>query len=107
MIKITLRQVNINLNASWAVSKLNDRSMKPFDQNPKLNTKTGKLNDNWHGKADLRSLKCKVNEFEWQTREFGREILYLELDSWYKEIIFCKTMVTLDIKKWFSVVKQW
>ena len=54
MIKITLRQVNINLNASWAVSKLNDRSMKPFDQNPKLNTKTGKLNDNWHGKADLR-----------------------------------------------------
>ena len=29
--------------------------MKLFDQNPKLNTKTGKLNDNnWLGKADLR-----------------------------------------------------
>ena len=39
--------------------------MKPFDQNFILNTKTGKLNDNWHGKADLRyELKCKVNEFE-------------------------------------------
>ena len=54
MIKMTPRQVTINLNASLAVSKLNDRSMKPFDQNSKLNTKTGKLNDNWYGKADLR-----------------------------------------------------
>ena len=51
---MTPRQMTINLNASWAVSKLNDRSMKSFDQNPKLNTKSGKLNDNWHGKADLR-----------------------------------------------------
>ena len=54
MLKMTPRQVRINLNASTAVSKLNDRFMKPFEQNPKLDTKTGKLNDNWHGKADLR-----------------------------------------------------
>ena len=43
MIKMTPRQVTINLNASWAVSKLNDRSMKSLDQNPKLNTKS----ENW------------------------------------------------------------
>ena len=40
---MTPRQVTINLNASRVVSKLNDRSMKPFDQNPKLNTKSGNI----------------------------------------------------------------